>query len=148
MFPNSAAILVRSSFDVVRMILESSRSSFIDRVDRLDDPMKVAHGFCGIEDPLGPAGDSQMPAGECGKISLRKHLVVPYRSLTNLWHDTSIPLASTHLAPPHFPNHRTGSPSLDPVSLDPDGTAIPTKYNPLESTSIPQQSQRTRLPTE
>lgn len=69
MFPNSAAILVRSSFDVVRMILESSRSSFIERVDRLDDPMNVAHGFCGIEDLLGPAGDSQMPEGESTKRS-------------------------------------------------------------------------------
>ena len=53
--------MLRNSFDVVRMMFDNSRSSFIDRVERLEEPIKVADGFWGTVDPLAPAGDSHIP---------------------------------------------------------------------------------------
>ena len=70
MFLNSAAILVRNSFDVVRTTLDNSRSNFNERVDRLEEPMNVAKGFWGDDDSFVAEGDSQIPLDEvAGHVS-------------------------------------------------------------------------------
>lgn len=45
MFFTSAAILFRNAVDFVKMTVDSSRSSLSDRVERLEEPMKVAKGL-------------------------------------------------------------------------------------------------------
>jgi len=147
MFLNSAAILVRSSFDVVRITLDNSRSNFNERVDRLEDPINVAKGFWGDDDSFVPEGDSQIPLDEvAGHVSEVQHNRTT--SKTHLWHDTSTLPDSTRSIQLRDPIRPLRLSNPDAVEPNLYGIAIPTTCTLRGSTSIRPLNHKTHWPVE
>jgi hypothetical protein len=95
MFLTSAAIFVLSAVEVVSIILDSSKSSLSDRVDRFEEPMNVANGFGGEEGDV-DEDDSHIPIEcQCTSRSVAGLDFAARRS--DLWRDTSSRPSSTRL---------------------------------------------------